>query len=80
MAQSVVLFSMVPTIFEIDAATGKLDLAYDVDMKLGLERDPEVIFNVQSVSPPRVWHDMLLVGSSPGEEYGSPVDDIQASI
>ena len=64
MAQSIVLFSIVPTIFEIDAATGKLDLAYDVDLTLGLECDPEVIFNVQSISPPRMWHDMLLVESS----------------
>ena len=64
---SVVLLSIVPTIFEIDAAIGKLDLAYDVDLKLGLERDPEVIFNVQSVSPPRVWHDMLLWNRVPGK-------------
>ncbi|HTF64214.1 MAG TPA: PQQ-binding-like beta-propeller repeat protein [Edaphobacter sp.] len=63
---------------QIDAATGRLDLTYDVDLKLGLERDPETIFNVQSVSPPRVWKDTLLVGSAPGEEYGSPVGDIRA--
>ncbi|RZU41683.1 PQQ-binding-like beta-propeller repeat protein [Edaphobacter modestus] len=62
---------------QIDAATGKLDPDYDVDLKLGLERDPEVIVNVQNSSPPKVWHDTLLLGSSPGEEYGSAVGDIR---
>lgn len=63
---------------QMDANTGKLDTSYDVDLKQGLERDPETIFNVQSVTPPRVYHDTLLVGSSPGEEYGSPVGDLRA--
>src|SRR5882757_4287699 len=67
-----IVFFRANHIRQIDAATGQLDKTYDVDLKLGLERDPEVIFNVQSVSPPRVWNDTLLVGSSPGEEYGSP--------
>lgn len=62
----------------MDVATGKLDPDFDIDLKVGLERDPEVIFNVQPSSPPRVWHDLLLAGSSPGEEYGSPVGDIRA--
>ncbi|MBS1801507.1 MAG: PQQ-binding-like beta-propeller repeat protein [Acidobacteria bacterium] len=73
-----IVFYRANHIRQIDAATGKLDPDYDVDLKPGLERDPEVIFNVQNVSPPRVWHDTLLVGSSPGEEYGSPVGDIRA--
>jgi quinoprotein glucose dehydrogenase len=63
---------------QMDVATGKLDPNFDVDLKPGLERDPEVVFNVQNSSPPRVWHDLLLAGSSPGEEYGSPVGDIRA--
>ncbi|HMG01716.1 MAG TPA: PQQ-binding-like beta-propeller repeat protein, partial [Edaphobacter sp.] len=73
-----IVFYRANHIRQIDVETGKLDPAYDVDLKQGLERDPEVIFNVQSVSPPRVWHDTLLVGSAPGEEYGSPVGDIRA--
>jgi quinoprotein glucose dehydrogenase len=72
-----IVFFRANHIRQIDAATGQLDKTYDVDLKLGLERDPEVIFNVQNVSPPRVWQDTLLVGSSPGEEYGSPVGDIR---
>lgn len=73
-----IVFYRANHIRQIDAATGKLDPDYDVDLKQGLDRDPEVVFNVQSVSPPRIWHDMLLVGSSPGEEYGSAVGDIRA--
>jgi len=73
-----IVFYRANHIRQIDVATGKLDPTYDVDLKEGLERDPETIFNVQSVSPPRVWHDTLLVGSAPGEEYGSPVGDIRA--
>jgi quinoprotein glucose dehydrogenase len=62
---------------QIDAETGKLDPTYSVDLKIGLERNPDVIFNVQTSSPPRVWHDTVLVGSAPGEEYGTPVGDIR---
>ncbi len=73
-----IVFFLSNHIRQIDANTGKLAPDYTVDLKLGLERDPETIFNVQNSSPPRVWHDTLLVGSSPGEEYGSPVGDIRA--
>jgi quinoprotein glucose dehydrogenase len=73
-----IVFFLSNRIRQIDANTGKLDPSYVVDLKQGLERDPETIFNVQNSSPPRVWHDTLLVGSSPGEEYGSPVGDIRA--
>lgn len=73
-----IVFFLSNHIRQIDANTGKLDPGYNVDLKQGLERDPETIFNVQNSSPPRVWHDTLLVGSSPGEEYGSPVGDIRA--
>jgi quinoprotein glucose dehydrogenase len=75
--QRIVLFHA-NHIRQMDIATGKLDPDFDVDLKLGLERDPEVVFNVQNSSPPRVWHDLLLAGSSPGEEYGSAVGDIRA--
>ena len=73
-----IVFFLSNRIRQIDAATGKLDPNYDVDLKQGLERDPDTIMFVQNSSPPRVWHDTLLVGSSPGEEYGSAVGDIRA--
>jgi quinoprotein glucose dehydrogenase len=73
-----IVFFLANHIRQIDANTGKLDPSYSVDLKQGLERDPDTIFNVQNSSPPRVWHDTLLVGSSAGEEYGSPVGDIRA--
>jgi quinoprotein glucose dehydrogenase len=73
-----IVFFLQNHIRQIDAATGKLDPNYSVDLKPGLERDPETVFNVQNSSPPRIWHDTLLAGSSPGEEYGSPVGDIRA--
>ncbi len=73
-----IVFYRANHIRQIDAATGKLVPDYDIDLKVGLERDPETVFNVQTVSPPRVWHDTLLVGSAPGEEYGSAVGDLRA--
>ena len=66
----------------IDARTGELITSFGkdgrVDMKDGLNRDPKTIIQVQSATPGQVYGDLIILGSSVGEEYGSPPGDIRA--
>ncbi|HEV2274532.1 MAG TPA: PQQ-binding-like beta-propeller repeat protein [Acidobacteriaceae bacterium] len=66
----------------IDSRTGKqIDSFGDhggVDLRIGLGRDPKTVRQVQSGSPGRVFENLIIEGSSPGEEYGSPPGDIRA--
>lgn len=62
----------------LNADDGADIAGFDVDLRLGLERDPETIRRVQSNTPGRVFEDLLIMGTSPGENYGSPVGDIRA--
>ncbi len=62
----------------IDARTGQLIPGYDVNLKEGLDRDPEKIALVQSLSPGRVFEDLLILGSATNQGYGSAPGDIRA--
>ncbi len=67
---------------EIDARTGAsiLDFGQNgrVDLRQGLERDPESLSLVQSTTPGRVFQDLLILGSATNEEYESGPGDIRA--
>jgi quinoprotein glucose dehydrogenase len=66
----------------IDAQTGVSISSFGrdgfVDLRAGLGRDPATIRRVQSASPGRVFENLLLVGSSPGEGLFSPPGHLRA--
>ena len=67
---------------EIDAGTGKSILTFGknglVDLREGLGRDPKTITRIQPNSPGRVFGNLIMLGSSPGEAYLSAPGDIRA--
>jgi quinoprotein glucose dehydrogenase len=66
----------------LDARTGKLIDSFGthggIDLREGLGRDSNTIREIQSGTPGRIFQDLLILGSSTGEEYGSPPGDIRA--
>jgi quinoprotein glucose dehydrogenase len=66
----------------IDARTGKSILSFGsdgrVDLKQGLDRDPSTLSLVQSTTPGRVFENLLILGSSTNQGYGSAPGDIRA--
>ncbi len=65
----------------IDAKTGQLITSFGVDgfvdMREGLGRDPAKI-SVQSLTPGRVFEDLIIMGSATNQEYESAPGDIRA--
>jgi quinoprotein glucose dehydrogenase len=49
-----------------------------VDLREGLGRDPKSVRNIQTGTPGRVFEDLIIMGSAPGEGYGSAPGDIRA--
>jgi quinoprotein glucose dehydrogenase len=49
-----------------------------VNLREGLGREPKTIGDVQSGTPGRVFENLIILGSAPGEMYGSPPGDIRA--
>lgn len=62
----------------LDARTGKLVEGFRVDLKEGLDRDPKLLTVVQSMSPGRVFEDLIIVGTATNQGYGSAPGDIRA--
>ena len=66
----------------IDALTGKAIVEFgtdgSVDLKLGLDRDPATISLIQSITPGRVFEDLLILGSATNQGYGSAPGDLRA--
>lgn len=67
---------------EINARTGVTINTFGndgrVDLKQGLGRDPKTIDTIQSGTPGRVFENSIIMGSAPGEMYGSAPGDIRA--
>lgn len=76
------LFTIDDTLQAIDARTGKSILTFGtdgmVDLKQGLGRNPLTIRRVSSATPGRIFEDLILLGSSPGEGYFSAPGHIRA--
>jgi quinoprotein glucose dehydrogenase len=76
------LFALEDTLQAIDARTGKSILTFGkdgfVDLREGLGRDPLTIRRVMSATPGRVFENLILLGSSPGEGYFSAPGHIRA--
>ncbi len=66
----------------IDARTGKSILTFGdngaVNLREGLGRDPTTIRRVQSPNPGKVFENLILLGSAPGEAYLSAPGDLRA--
>jgi quinoprotein glucose dehydrogenase len=66
----------------LDARTGKLVTSFgdqgSVDLREGLGRELKTVRFIQSSGPGRVFENLLILGSSTGEEYGSPPGDLRA--
>jgi quinoprotein glucose dehydrogenase len=76
------IFTMNNYLQELDARTGKSILTFGrkglVDLRIGLGRDPEEIARIQPNNPGRIFENLILLGSSPGESYLSAPGDIRA--
>jgi quinoprotein glucose dehydrogenase len=76
------IFAMNDYLQEVDARTGKSILTFGnhglVDLRQGLSRDPKTVTRIQTDTPGRVFEDLILLGSTPGEAYLSAPGDIRA--
>jgi quinoprotein glucose dehydrogenase len=76
------IFAINDYLEEIDVRTGKSILTFGhnglVDLRQGLNRDPKSINRIQTDTPGRVFENLILMGSTPGEAYLSPPGDIRA--
>ena len=76
------LFTLEDTLQAIDARTGKSILSFGnngvVNLREGLDRDPRSIRRVSSFTPGRVFENLIILGSSPGEGYFSAPGYIRA--
>jgi quinoprotein glucose dehydrogenase len=66
----------------IDARTGQSILSFGtngaVNLREGLGRDPSTMRQIQSPNPGKVFENLILLGSAPGEGYLSPPGDLRA--
>jgi quinoprotein glucose dehydrogenase len=80
--ESRLFFSQDNFLQALDARTGKRITSFglngSVDLRAGLGRNPEDVVLVQSNSPGRVFENLLILGSSPNQEYESAPGDIRA--
>ncbi len=67
---------------EIDARTGKSILSFGedglVDMREGLDRVPAEVARIKSDAPGRVFENLIIEGSSTGENFLAPPGHIRA--
>jgi len=67
---------------ELDARTGQSILTFGnrglVSLREGLGRDARTVARIQSNGPGKVFENLLLIGSAPGEGYLSPPGDVRA--
>ena len=67
---------------EIDARTGKSILSFGknglVDLREGLGRVPDQVARIKSDAPGRVFENLIIEGSSTGENFLAPPGDIRA--
>jgi quinoprotein glucose dehydrogenase len=76
------LFAMDDLLQAIDARTGKSIPTFGrngvVDLREGLGRDPKTIRRIMSSTPGKVFEDLLILGSAPGEGYFSAPGHVRA--
>jgi quinoprotein glucose dehydrogenase len=76
------IFQINHFIEEIDASTGLSILTFGkkglVDLREGLGRDPNTVARIKSDTPGQVFEDLIILGSSTGENYSAPPGDLRA--
>lgn len=76
------LFSLNNYLQAIDAQTGRSISSFGekglVDLREGLGRDPKSLGRIQSGTPGRVFENLIMLGSSPGEGYVSAPGHLRA--
>src|SRR6185436_17139585 len=76
------LFSINSFLQEIDARTGKSIMTFGengiVDLRHGLARAEQYGGRIQSNSPGKIYKNLLILGSAPGEAFVNPPGDIRA--
>ena len=76
------IFAINSYLQEINAATGLTIMSFGkdgvVNLREGLERDVAKMGRVQSRSPGKVFQNLVILGSAPGEEYVSAAGDLRA--
>jgi quinoprotein glucose dehydrogenase len=73
-----IIFPSFQKLIALDVRTGKVVPGFSADLTEGLSRFGEKVERAQSGSPPRVFEDILIVGSAPGEDFEAPPGDIRA--
>jgi quinoprotein glucose dehydrogenase len=76
------IFQINHFIEEIDASTGLSILSFGknglVDLREGLGRDPSTVARIKSDTPGRIFENLIMLGSSTGENYSAPPGDLRA--
>jgi quinoprotein glucose dehydrogenase len=76
------IFQINHYIEEIDAKTGKSILNFGsnglVDLREGLGREPDAVARIKSDTPGRIFENLIILGSSTGENYLAPPGDLRA--
>jgi quinoprotein glucose dehydrogenase len=76
------LFQMNSYLQAIDARTGQSILSFGTDgavnLRDGLGRDPATVVKTQSSNPGKIFENLIILGSAPGENYMAPAGDLRA--
>lgn len=76
------IFSASSYLQEINLKTGVTIPSFGndgrVNLREGLGRDPKTINQIQSNTPGRIFENLIIMGSSTGEGFGSPPGDLRA--
>jgi quinoprotein glucose dehydrogenase len=76
------IFQINHYIEEIDASTGRSIPTFGnhglVDLREGLGRDPKTVARIKSDTPGQVFENLIILGSSTGENYSAPPGDLRA--
>ena len=76
------IFAINSYLQEINATTGLTIMSFGkdgvVNLREGLERDVAAMGRVQSRSPGKIFENLVILGSAPGEEYVSAAGDLRA--
>jgi quinoprotein glucose dehydrogenase len=77
------VFQINNTLQELDARTGKsivVNFGTDgfVDLRKGLGRDPDTVYHISSATAGKVFENLIILGSAPGEGYMGAPGDLRA--
>lgn len=77
-SQNRILYSTGNRLLALDVASGKPVEGFEIDLRQGLGRPAEDVRYGGNMTPGRIFEDLLIVGSAPGESWGSPPGNVRA--